>query len=146
MNGSVEINTFTISINETTSIGTSILNITIVDLDIETNLNLGILNGNFQNAFTFILISDNSDNAARTYYEAIGELKLITSLDCGLKQNYTLTLSAFDTKNVATLNVIVDLQPQNTKAPSFVLQSNCSFDYEVFEETEVPILDGCCVS
>ncbi|CAF3673561.1 unnamed protein product [Rotaria sordida] len=131
-----------ILINETTVIGTNILNLTIIDLDIATNLNLGILNGNFRNTFIFTLLTDNSNNLTRTQYEAIGQLKVISPLDYELISDYRLILFAFDTKNIATINVIVKLQPQNTKAPYFdLIPGVTSYQYQVFEETSYSILD-----
>ncbi|CAF3111050.1 unnamed protein product [Rotaria sp. Silwood2] len=142
-NGSTLIN---VSINETTVIGTDILNLTIVDLDIDTNLNLGILNGNFRNTFIFSLLLDNSDNLTRTQYEAIGQLKVIAPLDYELMSDYRLILFAFDTKNIATINVTVQLKPQNTKAPCFDLMPGLtSYEYEVFEKTPYSILDESCI-
>ncbi|CAF0991670.1 unnamed protein product [Rotaria sp. Silwood1] len=135
-----------ILINETSINGTNILNITIVDLDINTNLNLGILNGNFRNTFIFTLLSDNSYNLTRTQYEAIGQLIVIGPLDYELISDYKLVLFAFDTKNIATINVTVKLQPQNTKAPYFdIMPGSTSYQYQVFEETPCPILDESCI-
>ncbi|CAF3379935.1 unnamed protein product [Rotaria socialis] len=139
-NGSTAINVF---INETTAIGTNILNLTITDLDINTNLNLGILNGNIRNTFIFTLFADNSANSMRTQYEAIGQLKLIAPLDFELLPDYRLILFAFDTKNIATINVTVNLFPQNAKAPYFDLMPGyTSYQYEVVDETSYPKLDG----
>ncbi|CAM4780128.1 unnamed protein product [Rotaria magnacalcarata] len=139
-NGSTAINVF---IDETTVIGTNILNLTITDLDIDTNLNLGIFNGNIRNTFIFTLFADNSANSTRTQYEAIGQLKLVAPLDFELIQDYRLILFAFDTKNIAAINVTVNLYPQNTKAPYFDLMPGyTSYQYEVVDETSYPKLDG----
>jgi hypothetical protein len=136
-----------ISISETTENGTNILNLTIVDLDIDTNLNLGILSGNLRNVFTFSLLSTNLDNSTRTQYEAIGQLKVVAPLDFESTPNYTLVLFAFDTKNLAKITVIVYLISQNTKAPYFNLMPGfTSYEYRVIERTPYSILNGPPVS
>lgn len=137
----------TVSINETTPIGTNILNLTIVDLDIETNLNLGILSGNIRNVFMFTILSDNAHNSTRTRYEAVGQLTVIGILDYDLVPDYKLVLFAFDAKNMATINLTIILLPQNTKAPYFDLRPGItSYQYEVCEATEYPKLGESPVS
>lgn len=122
------------TIDETTKIGTNILELKIIDPDIDTKLNLGILNGNIRNIFTFTLLSTNADNLTRTQFEAIGQLKLIGTLDCQLISNYTLILFASDTKNLETTTVNIHIKPQNTKAPYFKLISeNTPYEYQVIE-------------
>ncbi|CAF4714740.1 unnamed protein product, partial [Rotaria magnacalcarata] len=80
-------------------------------------------------------------NSTRTQYEAIGQLKLVAPLDFELIQDYRLILFAFDTKNIATINVTVNLYPQNTKAPYFDLMPGyTSYQYEVVDETSYPKL------
>ncbi|CAF0872431.1 unnamed protein product [Adineta steineri] len=135
-----------ITINETTSSGTTIGNFSIIDKDIDTKLTLGILSGNSRNAFNFILLSNNSDNPNRTQYEATGSLEVIAPLDYISQSIYTLTLFAFDTKNTVTLIVNITLIPQNTKAPCFKLMPGfTSFEYQVNEETAYTVLDGSII-
>jgi len=108
---------------------------------------LGILNGNLRNAFTFTLLSSNSDDSTRTQYEAIGQLKVVAPLDYELTSVYTLVLFAFDSKNIARISVTVVLIPQNTKAPYFQLMPGFnSYQYTVTEEETRPVLDGRSVS
>ena len=136
-----------VAIDETTVIGTNILNLTIVDPDIDTNLNLGILIGNLRNAFIFTLLSDNSDNATRTQYEAIGQLTVVSPLDYELTSVYALILFAYDSKNPANINVTIELKPNNTKAPYFQLMPGfTSYQYRVNEEDTPPVIDGPIVS
>ncbi len=143
-NGSSEA---TIFISEATENGTSVFFLTITDPDLDTNLNLGILNGNIRNAFTFTLLSTNTDDTTRTEYNATGELKVVAPLDYESRQNYTLVLFASDTKSYATFNVMVYLIPENTKAPSFdVMPGFGSYQYRATENTAYTTLNGPFVS
>jgi hypothetical protein len=136
-----------ISINETTKNGMNIRNITIIDADIDTDLNLGILNGNIRNAFTFTLLSTNLDNSSRTQYQAIGQLKVVGPLDYESIKNYTLVLFAFDANNLTTIDVTVYLEPENTKAPVFDLMPGfLAYEYRAIENTLHPVLNGPRVS
>lgn len=136
-----------IPVNETTTNGTVILDVAITDEDTDTKINLGILSGNIRNAFTFTLLSTNLDNLTRTRFEAIGQLKVVAPLDYQLTPNYTLVLFAFDTKNSAEITVIIELRPENTKAPYFdVMPGFTSYEYQVMENTPYSILDGPAVS
>lgn len=137
----------TIAINETTAIGTGILNLTITDTDFDTILDFGVLNGNTKNAFQFNLLSDNLGDSSRTQYVATGQLSVVGYLDYNTKSNYTLVLFAFDTQNLATITVNVILIQQNTHAPVFKLDGGISgYTYSVTEATAVGTLDGLMVS
>lgn len=136
-----------ISIPETISKETTILNITIIDADINTKLSVGILNGNIRNAFTFTIFSDNSADVKRTQYEAMGQLKVVAPLDYEFMQNYTLVLYAFDTSNLEKFEVIVQLQAENTKAPVFIIPPAFHFyPYEIGETSSALTLRGPTVS
>jgi hypothetical protein len=137
----------TISINETTANGTGILNLTITDTDFDTILDFGILSGNTKNVFSFNFLSDNLADASRTQYQAVGQLYVVGPLSYEITQNYTLVLFAFDTQNLATITVIVNLIPQNTQAPYFQLMPGfTSYQYVVTENTAVSVLNGPTVS
>ena len=137
----------TVYINETTAIGTGILNLTITDTDFDTILDFGILSGNTKNAFVFRLLSDNSADSTRTQYQAIGQLYVVGLLSYEVTNNYTLVLFAFDTQNLATITVNVILLPQNTRAPIFNLMPGfSSYQYSVLEGTAVSVLNGPVVS
>jgi hypothetical protein len=134
-------------IDETTVNGTNILYLNITDSDVDTNLNLGILSGNDRNAFTFTLYSENLDNASRTSYEAVGQLKVVAPLDYESKEFYTLVLFAFDGKNMAKINVTVNLTAKNTKAPKFNLRpGSTSYNYAVTEDRPDILNDVSCYS
>jgi len=136
-----------ISINERTTNGTGILNLTITDMDFDTILNFGILSGNTKNVFEFNLLSDNLADSSRTQYQAIGQLYVVGPLSYETTPNYTLVLFAFDTQNLATITVIINLIPQNTKAPYFNLMPGfTSYQYQVTERTAVSVLNGSIVS
>ncbi|CAF1461191.1 unnamed protein product, partial [Rotaria sordida] len=133
----------TISINETTINGTGILNLTITDTDFDTILDFGILSGNLKNVFSFNLLSDNIADSSRTQYIAIGQLYVVGPLSYEITPNYTLVLFAFDTQNLATITVTINLLPQNTRAPYFNLMPGfTSYQYEVNEGTAISRLDG----
>ncbi|CAF4544432.1 unnamed protein product [Rotaria socialis] len=132
-----------ISIIETTANGTGILNLTVYDLDVTTVLNIGILSGNTKNAFLFEMILDNSDDPYRTEYQAICQLSVVSALDYENINLYTLVLFAFDSNNLATININVNLLPNNSKAPVFNLQpGTLSYQYVVKENQVVPVLNG----
>ena len=136
-----------ISINETTANGTGILNLTITDADFSTILELGILSGNTKNAFAFELLSDNLADSTRTQYIGVGQLYVVGRLDYEAVQNYTLTLFAFDTKNLSPITVTVNLIPQNTKAPVFQFMPGfIAYQYFVTEGTAANPLNGPTVS
>jgi hypothetical protein len=133
----------TVTINETTPIGTGILDLTVTDTDFDTILDFGISSGNERNAFAFRLISNNLGESDRTEYRATGQLSVAGPLDYERKQNYTLTLFAFDTQNSAMITVIVNLLPQNNKAPIFTLMPGFkAYEYEVLENTSIAVLNG----
>jgi hypothetical protein len=137
----------TISINETTANGTGILNLTITDTDFDTILDFGILSGNLKNVFEFNFLSDNTADSSRTQYQAIGQLYVVGPLSYEATPNYTLVLFAFDTQNLATLTVTINLIPQNTKAPYFMLMPGFnSYAYQVTEGTAMFPLNGPVVS
>ncbi|CAF1053785.1 unnamed protein product [Adineta ricciae] len=137
----------TIYINETTAIGTGILNLTITDTDFDTILDFGILSGNTKNAFVFRLLSDNTADSTRTQYQAIGQLYVVGPLSYEVTHNYTLVLFAFDTQNLATITVNVILLPQNTRAPIFNLMPGfSSYQYSVLEGSAVSVLNGPVIS
>ncbi|CAF2072701.1 unnamed protein product [Rotaria magnacalcarata] len=132
-----------ISIIETTTNGTGILNLTVYDLDVATVLNIGILSGNAKNAFLFEMILDNSDDPYRTEYQAICQLSVVATLDYEYMNLYTLVLFASDSINLATINISVNLLPNNSKAPVFNLQpGTLSYQYVVNENEAVSILNG----
>ncbi|CAF2958903.1 unnamed protein product [Rotaria sp. Silwood2] len=133
----------TISINETTTNGTGILNLTVTDTDFDTILDFGILSGNTKNVFSFNLLSDNIADSSRTQYVATGQLYVVGPLSYEAIPNYTLVLFAFDTQNLATITVTINLLPQNTKAPYFNLMPGfTSYEYEVNEGTAISKLNG----
>ncbi len=137
----------TISINETTANGSGILNLTITDTDFDTILNLGILSGNIKNVFEFILLSDNLADTTRTEYQVIGQLYVVGPLSYEFISSYSLVLFAFDTQNLARINVTVNLIPQNTKAPYFTLMPGfTAYEYQVTEGTTISALNGPVVS
>ena len=137
----------TISINETTTNGTGILNLTVTDTDFDTILSFGILSGNTKNVFSFNLLSDNSANSSRTQYEAIGQLYVVGPLSFETTPNYTLVLFAFDTQNSAQITVMINLLPENTKAPYFNLMPGfTAYEYRIDEGTSASILNGPVVS
>ena len=137
----------TISINETITRQTVILNLAIIDADVNSTVNLGILSGNIRNAFIFTLVSDNSNDPTRTQYEAIGQLNVVGLLDYELIQNYTLVLFAFDAKNLEKFEVIVNLQSENTKAPVFDLPPRClRYRYQINESNSELVLRGPTVN
>ncbi|UJR37810.1 hypothetical protein I4U23_030500 [Adineta vaga] len=132
-----------ISINETTANGTVIYKLNITDEDIDAKLNVGILDGNIHNAFTFTIFSDNSDDEARSQYEAIVQLKIVAPLDYESISIYHLRLFAFDAKNRVDINVTVRLQVENTKAPYFkIMPGFNSYHYSVTENSSYKILYG----
>ncbi|CAF1025815.1 unnamed protein product [Rotaria sordida] len=130
--------TANISIDESTTIGTSIYNITVTDSNPYSILNFGILSGNIKNVFTFVKISDNGNDASRTEYRAIGQLIAVGPLDYVDQRIYTLVLFAFDTNNLATINVIVNVLSNNANAPYFLVQSNV---YQIEENRPVASLN-----
>ena len=135
------------SINETTANGTGILNLTITDTDFDTILDFGILSGNINNVFSFNLLSDNLADSTRTQYQAIGQLYVVGPLSYESRSNYTLVLFAFDTQNLANITVTVNLLPQNTKAPYFILNPGVTaYQYSVPEGTAVSSLGQPVVS
>lgn len=143
----VNSSTINIAINETTANGTGILNLTVTDTDFDTVLDFGILSGNTKNVFAFNLLSDNLGDPSRTQYQATGQLSVVGPLSYEDVQNYSLVLFAFDTQNRAPITVNVNLIPQNTKAPIFVLNPGFSaYEYVVTEGTPIPVLIGPSVS
>ena len=143
----VNASAITIFINETTPKGTGILTLIVTDTDFDTILDFGILSGNTKNVFTFNLLSDNLADSTRTQYRATGLLSVVGPLSYEAQSNYTLVLFAFDTQNLATITVTVNLLPQNTKAPYFMLMPGFnSYQYVVNEATAVPVLNGPVVS
>ena len=132
-----------ISVAETTTNGTSILNITLLDADISSILSIGIFSGNVKNAFTFTMTSDNRNNASRTQYQAIAQLSVASPLDYQFLDVYTLVLFASDTNNLALINVTVNILPGNAKAPAFDPQpSSPPYQYFVTEGASEPVLLG----
>lgn len=112
-----------------------------------TKLDLGILRGNIRNAFIFTLLSDNSADVKRTQYEAMGQLKVIRPLDYEIVSNYTLVLYAFDTRNLETIEVIVKLRSENTRAPVFIIPPAFHFyPYQIDENSSPLTLRGPSVS
>ena len=106
-------------------------------------MDFGILSGNYKNAFSFNLLSDNLADSTRTQYEAVGQLYVVGHLNYEVNTSYTLVLSAFDTQNLATVTVTINLIPQNTKAPVFILQPGFSaYQFEVNEATATSALTG----
>jgi hypothetical protein len=131
------------NILETTVNGTDILYFNITDLDSDTYLNLGILSGNTQNAFTFTLLSNKS---SPTGYEATGKLSVVGPLDYQLRSVYTLVLFAFDAKNMAQIDVTVNIIPQNTNAPRFELMPGfTSYSYQVYEGADSVLNGVSCI-
>lgn len=97
-----------------------IRNITIIDEDLETVFNLGILNGNFRNAFSFTLLEENSScSQENVQCQTVGQLKVVSTLSCEVTPTYRLVLFVSDSQNVERLEVIVTLRCHNTKAPEF---------------------------
>ena len=136
-----------IVINETTSRGTRIRNLTITDPDLDTRLNFGILSGNFQNAFTFTLLSNNADDPKRTKFEAVGQLVVVGPLSYEARQTYRLVLFVSDSQNTQVLSVTVQLLPENTEAPEFQRTGDSMiYHFEVDELSDAPVLKGHCVS
>ncbi|CAF3600129.1 unnamed protein product [Rotaria sp. Silwood1] len=130
--------TVNLLIDESTTSGTSIYNITVTDSNPYSILNFGILRGNSKNIFTFVKISDNGDDASRTEYRATVQLIVVGPLDYVDQQTYNLVLFAFDTNNLVTLNAIVNVLSNNANAPYFLFQSNL---YQVEENKPVARLN-----
>ncbi|CAF4621792.1 unnamed protein product, partial [Didymodactylos carnosus] len=123
-----------ISINETTAIGTGIVNITCTDTDYDTILDFGISSGNTNNVFSFMMISDNSADSTRTVYQATAQLYVVSYMSYETLSAYNLELFAFDTQNLAKINVTVILLPQNTFPPRFQLMPGfVDYSYTVTE-------------
>lgn len=134
-------------INETTAVGTGVINLTVTDTDFDTVLDFGIMSGNTKSVFSFDLVSNNLGDTARTQYRAVGQLTVIGPLSYEVTQNYSLVLFAFDTQNLAQIIVNVILIPQNTKAPVFQINPGESgYRYEVTEGAAITRLDGLPVS
>jgi hypothetical protein len=132
---------------ETTVNGTGILNLTVTDTDFDTILDFGILSGNTKNVFAFNLLTDNLADASRTQYRATGQLTVVGPLSYEITPNYTLVLFAFDTQNLASITVTVNLIPENTRAPIFDLMPGfTSYQYVVNENTAISALTGPPVS
>ena len=113
-----------------------------------TILTLGILSGNVKNAFSYTIISDNSNNLSRTQYQALTQLSVVAPLDYQTRNVYTLVLFAFDTNNLVTLNITVNLLSANSNAPVFILRPGLlAYQYVVPENTITPILlgDSVCI-
>ncbi|CAF2615716.1 unnamed protein product [Rotaria sp. Silwood2] len=85
------------------------------------------------------MISDNGDNTSRTEYQAIVQLVVVGPLDYVDQQTYILVLFAFDTNNLATFNVIVNVLSNNANAPYFLFQPNV---YQVKENTPIARLNA----
>jgi hypothetical protein len=137
----------TIMINETTSRGTIIHCLKVIDPDIDTRMNFGILSGNFQNAFAFTLLSNNADDSKRTRFEAEGQLMVVGPLSYEARQTYRLVLFVSDSQNLRFINVTVQLLQQNTKAPEFQRTGDSMiYHFEVDEHSDAPVLKGHCVS
>jgi hypothetical protein len=114
---------------------------------VNITLNFGILNGNIGNTFTFNFLSDNSADSSRHEYQAIGQLQVFRLLDYEANPNYTLVLFVFDTQHFATITVIINLVPENTKAPYFNLNPGfTNYQYIVYEGTAISELNGFDVS
>lgn len=136
-----------IVINETTSRGKCIRNLTIIDPDLDTRLNFGILSGNFQNAFAFTLLSSNAEDPKRTRFEAVGQLVVVGPLRYKARQAYRLVLFVSDSKNTQFLSVTVQLLSENTEAPEFQRTGDSTiYHFEVDELSDAPVLKGHCVS
>ncbi|CAF5187597.1 unnamed protein product, partial [Rotaria magnacalcarata] len=89
------------------------------------------------------MILDNSDDPYRTEYQAICQLSVVATLDYEYMNLYTLVLFASDSTNLATINISVNLLPNNSKAPVFNLQpGTLSYQYVVNENEAVSILNG----
>ncbi|CAF1219347.1 unnamed protein product [Didymodactylos carnosus] len=74
--------------------------------------------------YEFFKLINNLADSSRTQYQAIGQLYVVGPLSYEARQSYTLVLFAFDTLNLATITVIINLLLQNIRAPSTIRFEN----------------------
>lgn len=137
--------TATVFVNENTDVSTNIFNTTVTDTNPYSTLSYGISSGNAKNIFVFVEDSNNVNDASRVQYQAILQLKLVGLLDYSDQRIYNLVLFAFDGKNLATLNIIVNVVSSYGSTPVFPYQP-IPYEYYIRENTTTTLLNTAQVS